>query len=312
MIAAPVEFFHLTKSYGRLQALRDLTLTIPAGAVLGLLGPNGAGKTTAIRILATLGRPSSGQVTVAGKSASADPDAVRRLLGYVPQEIAFPNWMSGRSYLRFAAALSGVEAKDRGARVESTLELVGLTEAGDRRTQAYSGGMRQRLGIAQALVHEPALLVLDEPVAALDPIGRSEVLELIRGIKGKVTVLLSSHLLDDVDRACDQVAILSQGKLLAHDSTTSIKERYGGPVFHVEVRGGAASLAQRISGEAWVEHALADGGRLTVVVKDPARAELELPLAIAASGLPLLLYRRDLPSLEEVFLRLVSSSAQAA
>ncbi len=312
MTASPIEFSHLTKTFGRVQAVRDLTLSVPAGAVVGLLGPNGAGKTTTIRILATLGRPTSGQVEVAGRSTTAEPDAVRRALGYVPQEIAFPNWMSGRAYLRFAAALSGVAAGERRARVESTLELVGLAEVGDRRTQTYSGGMRQRLGIAQALVHDPSLLVLDEPVAALDPIGRSEVLELISGLRGKVTVLLSSHLLDDVDRACDRVAILSEGRLLAHDSTTSIKERYGGPVFHVEVRGSAAGLAERLSGEAWVEQARAEGSALTVVVSDPDRAELELPRAIAASGLPLLVFRRELPSLEEVFLRLVSGSGKPA
>ncbi len=300
---------HLAKTYGPVQALRDLTLTVRAGTIFGLLGQNGAGKSTAFRILATLGRPTSGSALVSGSSVTREPDRVRRQLGYLPQAIAFPRWLTGRDYLLFAGALSGVPKAELRTRAEAMLERVGLTQVASRRIGGYSGGMRQRLGIAQALVHRPAVVVLDEPVTGLDPLGRREVLGLIRELRTEATVVLSSHVLDDIDQVCDEVAILACGSVVAQGSTGAIKARYARPVFHVEVAGDAHPLAARVGRQPWVAQVRLEGARITVLASDLARAERELPVIVAGSGVTLLRYERALPSLEDVFARLVGAGA---
>jgi ABC-2 type transport system ATP-binding protein len=166
--------------------------------------------------------------------------------------------------------------------------------------------MRQRLGIAQALIHRPSVLILDEPVSALDPLGRREVLEFIAGLRGEATVFFSSHILDDIDRICDQVAVLSQGKLLAQETTSRLKERYAQPVFLVEVAGGAEPLAEKLAGEPWVVQASAHAGQLRVLVSDMARAERELPRLVLAGDRTLVRYEQVLPSLEDVFVKMVA------
>jgi ABC-2 type transport system ATP-binding protein len=291
--------------------LQDLEMTVPEGSIFGFLGPNGAGKTSAIRILVTLSHPTAGEAWVAGASVTAQPGRARRALGYLPQDVAFPKWMSGQEYLEFAAELSGVPAPERRPRAVAMLQKLGLVDAAKRRIGGYSGGMRQRLGIAQALIHRPSVLILDEPVSALDPLGRREVLELIAGLRGEATVFFSSHILDDIDRICDQVAILSRGKLLAQESTSRLKERYAQPAFLVEVTGSAEPLAKKLADEPWVVQATAQAGRLRVLVSDVARAERELPRLVLASDLTLVRYEQVLPSLEDVFVRLVEPQTGA-
>ena len=302
----------LTKHFGKVAALTDLDMTVPEGSIFGFLGPNGAGKSTAIRILATLAHPSAGDATVAGASVTREPDRVRRAIGYLPQVASFPQWMTGQEYLEFAAALSGVPRHERRTRAGSVLERLGLADAAGRRVGGYSGGMRQRLGIAQALLHRPAVLILDEPVSALDPLGRRDLITLIAGLRGEATVLFSSHILDDIDRVCDRVAILAAGKLVAQESMVGLKERYAQPVFLVEVDGSADPLAARLGREAWVVEATASGGHLRVLVRDVAHAERELPPLVLASGLTLLRYEQSLPSLEEIFVKLVDPVRGAA
>jgi ABC-2 type transport system ATP-binding protein len=295
----------LSKRYGKLSALDNLELTVPEGSIFGFLGPNGAGKTSAIRILATLSHPTAGEAWVAGASVTGDPGRARQALGYLPQDVAFPKWMSGQEYLEFAAELSGMPARERRARATAMLGKLGLADAAKRRIGGYSGGMRQRLGIAQALVHRPSVLILDEPVSALDPLGRREVLELLAGLRGEATVFFSSHILDDIDRVCDQVAVLANGRLLAQESTVRLKERYAQPVFLVEVAGSAERLQEKLAGEPWVAQTTAHAGTLRVLVRDVARAERELPRLVLASDFTLLRYEQALPSLEDVFMRLV-------
>ena len=202
----------LTKHYKDVQALTDLTLDVPAGTVFGFLGPNGAGKTTALKVLAGLARATAGSATVNGVAVSAAGEH-RRQLGYLAQDPRFYGWMTGRETLRYVAQLPRRRRRPR-ARIDSLLDRVGIADAADRRTSTYSGGMRQRLGIAQALVGRPAVILLDEPVSALDPIGRKDVLDLMRELKGETTVFYSTHILDDVQRVSDHVAILDHGRLV--------------------------------------------------------------------------------------------------
>jgi ABC-2 type transport system ATP-binding protein len=211
----------LTKHYPGVAALSDLTLDVPAGSIYGFLGPNGAGKSTAIKMLAGLTRPTSGSASVAGIPITAG-DHYRREVGYLAQEPRFYPWMTGRETLRFVTSLYPPERRSGDKAISDILARVGLADTADRKAGTYSGGMRQRLGIAQALVGRPSVLLLDEPVSSLDPIGRKEVLELMRELKGETTVFYSTHILDDVERVSDFVAILDQGKLVRADPTAQL------------------------------------------------------------------------------------------
>lgn len=203
----------LTKAFGRHVALRGVSLTIHPGEVVGLLGPNGAGKTTTVKIVTGLVRPSSGTAQLFGLP-SADPQA-RRRLGYLPELFRFPDWMTGRQVVRLHAELAGVPAPDRDRRVTEVLERVGLGARGGDRVRGYSKGMSQRLGLAQALVNRPELLLLDEPTSALDPVGRREVRDLVAGLKAEgVAVLLNSHLLSEVEKLCDRVTVMNHGQVI--------------------------------------------------------------------------------------------------
>jgi ABC-2 type transport system ATP-binding protein len=211
----------LTKHYPGVAALSDLTLDIPAGSIYGFLGPNGAGKSTAIKLLAGLTRPTSGTASVAGIPITAG-DHYRREVGYLAQEPRFYPWMTGRETLRFVSSLYPPQRRSNDTAITAILARVGLADTADRKAGTYSGGMRQRLGIAQALVGRPSVLLLDEPVSSLDPIGRREVLELMRDLKGETTVFYSTHILDDVERVSDYVAILDEGKLIRAEPTAQL------------------------------------------------------------------------------------------
>ena len=302
----------LTKRFGATMAVDTLNLSVPTGSVFGFLGPNGAGKSTTIRMLVTLARPSSGDAEVAGSSVTRDPDGARRAIGYLPQEPAFPGWMSGREYLRFQADLAGTPARERDARVEEVLDLVTLGDSGKRRVGGYSGGMKQRLGIAQALLGHPTVLILDEPVSSLDPLGRRDIIALVDRLRGQTTVFFSSHILADIEGVCDSVAILDEGKLLIQETMTGLKERYAQPVFQLEVAGDAGALAEDLRRMSWVRDVDRRGGHLRVLVSDVSQAEQALPHAVLDAGLTLLRYEQVLPSLEDVFVRLVGPREAAA
>ena len=302
----------LSRSYGHVTALDRLELTVPEGSIFGFLGPNGAGKSTAIRILATLSHATAGDASICGLSVRSQADRVRRMVGYLPQEPAFPGWMSAQQFLEFAAALSEVPARERRHRAAELLDLMGLADAAQRRIGGFSGGMKGRLGIAQALIHRPAVLILDEPVSALDPIGRRNMLQIIAGLRGTTTVFLSSHILDDVDRVCDQIAILAGGRLIVQDTITRLKERYAQPTFVIELAEDASPLAANLVPRPWIASATAEGHTVRVLVRDVAIAERDLPRLTLDGGYTLIRYEQVLPSLEDIFVRLVQPSAEVA
>jgi len=209
----------LTKTYNGRGGCRGITLQVPEGSIFGLLGPNGAGKSTFVKMLAGLHRPDAGRALVMGQPLGR-PEA-RRKLGYLPELFRFQDWLTPVEVLRFHGQLSGLRPQEtrtpafRG-RIRDTLELVGLSEASDRRVGGFSKGMQQRLGLAAALLLDPELVILDEPASALDPIGRYEIRSLLKRLKGKgVTIFLNTHLLEDVEELCDEAAFLYEGELLA-------------------------------------------------------------------------------------------------
>ncbi|CAH1205108.1 putative ABC transporter ATP-binding protein YxlF [Paenibacillus plantiphilus] len=222
----------LTKSFESTQAVNSIGFTIHEGRCVALLGPNGAGKTTAIRMLTGLIAPTSGDIEFHGIGPGADR---RSLIGFLPQVPAFYNWMTGREFLIYAGRLCGLSAKEAQTRSSELLERVGIASAAKRRIAGYSGGMKQRLGLAQALIHRPKLLILDEPVSALDPIGRREVMELLRSLKLETTVLFSTHVLHDAEELCDDVLIMRAGRIAVGGSIQDIRSEHRQPILSLEI-----------------------------------------------------------------------------
>ncbi|MBB3114206.1 ABC-2 type transport system ATP-binding protein [Paenibacillus phyllosphaerae] len=231
-----VDTLDLTKTYNGRGGCRSITLQVPEGSIFGLLGPNGAGKSTFVKMLAGLHRPDSGQGTVLGQPLGS-PEG-RQKLGYLPELFRFQDWLTPIEVLRFHGQLGGMSPRETRTssfrnRMRDTLELVGLSEAADRRVGGFSKGMQQRLGLATALLLEPRLVILDEPASALDPIGRYEIRSLLKRLQGKgVTIFLNTHLLEDVEELCDEAAFLYGGELLAagplHKLLSSAEDIGGG------------------------------------------------------------------------------------
>jgi ABC-2 type transport system ATP-binding protein len=238
---------NLTKTYGRITALNGLSVTAPEGAI-GLLGPNGAGKTTMIRALMGLIRVDSGGGNVLGHDVRRRPLDVRQVVGFVPEdECLFPG-VEGVEFVAYAGELSGMGRSDALQRAHEVLDYVGLGEARYRRVESYSTGMKQRLKIASAIVHDPKMVILDEPTNGMDPAGRLEVLELTRDLsrnKG-MSLLFSSHLLTDVEAVCDHVLVLGRGRLLAEGAVADLT-RAERPIFEVRVKGDLDAFAGRLS-----------------------------------------------------------------
>ncbi len=248
-------------------------MVVPTGSVFGLLGPNGAGKTTCLRLLAGLTRPTAGRAFVSETLVAADALAVRRRLGYLEQDPRVYGWMTGREQLAMLGRLHGLAGSDLERSVAEALGRVDLLAAADRRAGTYSGGMRQRLGIAGALVHRPPVVILDEPVSALDPEGRRDVLELIASLRGTTTILFSTHVLADVERICDRVGILDHGRLVVEGPLAELLDRFALPVYRVEAEPGQATALQALAASLrelpWVTGTSVDHGLLTVAVADP-------------------------------------------
>lgn len=225
----------LSKTYGRsVQALRGVELNLGPG-VLGLLGPNGAGKSTLMRILATITKPSAGKVLWSGADIARNPDALRDVLGYLPQDFGvYPN-LNALEFLEYLAAVKGIGAVAARRRIAELLELVNLTDAAKRPLGGYSGGMRQRVGIAQALLNDPQLLIVDEPTAGLDPEERVRFRNLLSELSGERIVILSTHIVSDVEAVATSIAILAHGQLLAHGAPEELLASVAGKVWEVVI-----------------------------------------------------------------------------
>jgi ABC-2 type transport system ATP-binding protein len=300
----------LAKRYGAVQALDGLDLDVPAGSIFGLLGPNGAGKTTTIRILTGLAAATTGTASVAGIDVGLDRPDLHRRIGYLDQDPRFYSWMRGRELLELAGRLSGIPATDLRSRVDGILARTGLTAAAGRRIGGWSGGMRQRLGIAQALIHDPAVLFLDEPVSSLDPEGRRDLLDLIEGLRGQTTVVLSTHVLADVERVCDRVAILDRGRLITEGPLEELLSTHARPIYRLVVEphqeAAVAALAEQLRAAEWTTAVTTEpGGVVRVAVGDAATASGAILPMVVAAGVRLAAFERARPTLEEVFLELV-------
>jgi ABC-2 type transport system ATP-binding protein len=299
MTAAAIETHGLRKVYGRTVGLDDLDLRVDAGEVFGFLGPNGAGKTTAVKLLLGLTRPSAGTGQVLGRPIG--DRETRRRVGYLPELFRYQAWLSAREVLKLHAQLAGLPAKGRAAEIERVLALAGLADRAGDRTGGFSKGMQQRLGLAAALLGDPALVILDEPTSALDPVGRDDVRAIIREARSRGSaVFLNSHLLGEVERLCDRVAIVNHGRVVAAGTLTELLGESG-----VRIR------ATGLPGDGAVEASLAPFGRLArdddwLIIRpvDPDRVP-DAVAAIVALGGRVHAVDPGRRSLEDLFLGMV-------
>jgi ABC-2 type transport system ATP-binding protein len=291
----------LRKTFQGVVALDGLDLAVEAGQVFGFLGPNGAGKTTTLRLLAGLSRPTAGRAWIDGLEVGPSSPA-RGRVGYLPEEPRFYRWMTASEFLGvYVAGLLGIDRRQGRRRAGELLARVGLEDVARRRIGGFSRGMRQRLGLAQALLHEPAVLLLDEPVSALDPGGRRDMLELIGQLKEHHTVFMSTHILQDVERICDTIGVLNHGKLVTVEGRETLMRRYAIPGIEVEFRAAPSAVA------AWAEAVRREPGILAVELHG-THVQLRLEDGPQTADWVQRRFQVARPTLEDVFLRLVGSS----
>jgi len=306
-----IETHGLSKTYKGVQALQSLDLQVSRNSIFGFLGPNGAGKTTTIKLLLGLARPTAGSATVFGFDVTRDSVEIRKRVGYLAQDPRYYENMTARETLRFTARFffRGPAAQIE-ARIEETLGLVGLDDRADRPIKGFSGGERQRLGIAQAQINYPDLLILDEPAASLDPQGRHDVLDVMERLRKHTTVFYSTHILSDVQRVSDTVAILNRGKLVAQAPIGELLAGGGATVYALTLKGDASAAQARVASRPWVSalQAARNNGTTTwqVTVSDEDAAEESLlRLVQADEQVRVVEFGRVKHDLEQVFLGLV-------
>ncbi|MFM7229140.1 MAG: ATP-binding cassette domain-containing protein [Cyanobacteriota bacterium] len=302
---------HLSKRFGTVEALQDLSLEVPRGTLYGLLGPNGAGKTTALRILCTLLAPDAGTVTIAGVDALAQPREARQQLGYVAQEVAIDKILTGRELLQLHAALYHLLRERGQRRIAELSDLLGMNDWLDRRCGGYSGGMRRRLDLACGLLHEPAVLVLDEPTVGLDIESRSLLWQVLRQLRdGGTTVLLSSHYLEEVDALADRLAIIDGGRVIAEGTPDRLKGELGGDRVTLRIREFATpeeaeqalTLLQGCDGVRRAVINRAQGHAINLVVDGDGVVE-HLRRQLQEHRLPVFSLAQSRPSLDDVYLQ---------
>lgn len=308
---AAVRIQNLQKSYGRVEAVRNVSFEVAPGEIFGLLGPNGAGKTTTLRCLCTLTTPDAGQVEVTGVDVIQQPRAARQRLGYVAQEVALDKVLTGRELLQLQAALYHLPPSSINDRVTEVLQRLGLTEWADRKCGTYSGGLKKRLDLAAGLLHQPLVLVLDEPTVGLDIESRVVIWNFLRQLRDQgTTILLTSHYLEEIDALADRVAIIDKGTVIAVGAPSDLKDQVGGDRITLRIREftpqseaeQARAIFQNLSCVQDVIINAAQGNSLNLVVTPQSEALLTVQQALKDAGLPTFGIAQSRPSLDDVYL----------
>jgi ABC-2 type transport system ATP-binding protein len=304
--AAAIEARSLRRTFkGGIEAVRDIDLTVSAGEVFGFLGPNGAGKTTTVRMLCTLLPPTAGSATVAGLDVVKDAAAVRRRIGVALQEIGLDPAQTGRELLELQSGLYGITGRRGRERAEELLELVGLTEAADRRTKTYSGGMKRRLDLASALVHSPSVLFLDEPTTGLDPASRLTIWDEVRRInESGTTVFLTTQYLEEADKLCNRVAIIDAGRIAIEGTPEQLKAEMGHDVVSVSLDGADPTATEAaLTGLPGLERVVPEPDALALYVEDGANSIAEIVRRLDSDRIRVGAIAVARPSLDDVFLK---------
>jgi ABC-2 type transport system ATP-binding protein len=310
-MAAAVLIQNLQKRYGTVDAVKDISLSVQPGEIFGLLGPNGAGKTTTIRCLCTLTKPDGGKVEVSGISVIDQPRIARQRLGYVAQEVALDKILTGRELLQLQAALYHLPKAVAKTRIVEVIEVLGLGEYADKKTGSYSGGMRRRLDLAAGLLHQPDVLVLDEPTVGLDIESRVVVWDLLRKLReAGTTVLITSHYLEEIDALADRVAIIDKGMVIAEGTPSQLKDQVGGDRITLRIREfspveEAEKAKNMLKNLPFVQEVIinsAQGNSLNLVVHPQNDALSSIQQSLKDVGLPTFGIAQSRPSLDDVYL----------
>ncbi len=313
-----IEVDGLTKYYGTHAAIRDLHFSIARGEVIGFLGLNGAGKTTTLRVLGCVLLPTSGHVTIDGIDIARDPHEIRKRIGFLPDSPPLYNEMTVGNYLTFVAELRGVGRSEVARRVAAVEEQTAIREVNSEVIASLSHGYRQRVGLAQALVHNPQLLILDEPTSGLDPVQIVEMRQLIKNLRGAHTILLSSHILSEISQTCDRLLVIQSGEIVAQGSEEQLAQRLGGAAaIEIELRGDGErgrQLLASVAGVAQIELVRQDGETALLRCRpalEAAELRPALVRALVGAEIDLLRIDRAASQLESVFLKLTQTKEAA-
>ncbi|MED4039834.1 ABC transporter ATP-binding protein [Niallia taxi] len=296
-----LEIKNVTKAYKRKIAVHNFSLEVQTGECLGLIGPNGAGKSTLINMVANIIESDTGQILLDGKRISS----MRKEIGYLPQFPNFYNWMTATETLMFMGQLSGLKKDKLEREIPQLLTKVGLSDEGDTRVKTFSGGMKQRLGIAQSLLHKPAFIVMDEPVSALDPIGRREVLNIIQEIKKETTVLLSTHILQDAQEICERFVIIKDGQKIKDTSIDELLNRNNNNKIKFEITAASLHWLNIIKELSYVKNVEVFGNKVKIEVEDIQSNKNMLLASALEHHVDIIRFAMVTDSLEEIFLKLV-------
>ena len=305
-----VKISGLVKDYNGLHAVDHLDLSVPKGSIYGFLGPNGAGKTTTLKMIVGMTEPTSGEIEIMGKKVTFGSSYGRDIIGYLPDVPGFYDWMTAKEFLIFSGELFSIPKKTLNDRVKELLSLVDLTKHKNKKIGTYSRGMKQRLGIAQALVNNPQIVLLDEPVSALDPIGRKEVMDIIFSLAGKVTVFFSTHILSDVERICDRVVIINEGKKVLEDSMDNIRQVPDIRELEIELENeNDSEHILSLQNEPSIESIFVDHAKVIIKTRDLDHARNELNEVIYTKQILVKkMFVKEI-SLEDIFMKAVNHHA---
>jgi len=309
-MTAAVSIKNLVKTFGELYAVNELNLEVPEGSIYGFLGPNGSGKTTTLKMLVGMTEPTRGEILIFGNKVHFGSDEFRDEIGFLPDVPGFYDWMTAKEFLDFCGSLFHMKGDTLNEKVKELLATVGLTKSKNKKVSGFSRGMKQRLGIAQALINSPKIILLDEPVSALDPIGRKEVMDIIGSLRGKVTVFFSTHILEDVERICDRVIIIKDGKALLEDSIENIRSMSQTRVIEMDFENGdASSFITQVQGHSWVQAIDFDQKRIQIKVNDLELARNDIFRVIADKKILIKKFAIMEPTLEDIFIKVVNENA---
>lgn len=304
-----IKVVNINKKYENFEVLKNICFEVKKGTIYGFLGPNGSGKTTTMNILSGLIDFNSGKIYLDGQDFKKNKRALLRKVGYLPQNPVFYNYMNAIEYLHFIGEIANINEEKIRDRTIEILEIVKLTEVAKKKIGQYSGGMKQRLGIAVALFNKPEIVFLDEPTSALDPEGRMEILEFIKKLKSEgTTVFLSTHILGDVERICDKVSILDKGKILISDNLEDLKSKYIQPIFDIEFEKNCLNLDKILLDFKWIESILIVENKVSIYVNNLNIAKSELLKLLMQGDNNIISYNLRKSNLEDIFIRLVNKN----
>lgn len=292
----------LRKKFKRNNVIKGVSFELPEKKIIALLGENGAGKTTTLQIIAGLMNKTGGEIQFEGVEAGTD---TRQMIGYLPQFPVYYQWMSGKEFLQYVGKLSGLSNEAAAKKTTELLALVGIADAGKKKIANYSGGMKQRLGIAQALIHDPKLLILDEPVSALDPLGRREVIELLKKLKTRITVLFSTHILSDAEEVSDEILFLHHGEIVESGSLEALTAKYKQPKITLVFERSPQSYIDQLHQALKIDEVDINGKEAVLLVNETDKARDIILQMSVEDRWPLVKFEMSKAKLEEMFLKVV-------